>query len=284
MEPLSMIALGAAVGGAAGKIVERVWDSGENWLRHYFKGHHQSAQDKAKLNSLEFLNFLAYRVQALEEQSHENENFKNKVLTTMDNPQFSNLLQKALLASAKTDNEVKHKILARVVSERLSYDSEELVSLTSELACDAIQYLTPVQLKFLGLSTFILGVKPIMTRNLSKIELSTKYLHWVDHILSFYSPIDPLQVMDFLHMESVSCLRYDIFITKELKKVLSSRAPFLNEDDILYDDFIKNSNYGKELKKIWEQGMKNVTLSTSGLLIGTYVHNEVTNSGTEIAW
>ncbi len=29
MEPLSIIAIGAAVGGAAGKFVEKAWDSGE---------------------------------------------------------------------------------------------------------------------------------------------------------------------------------------------------------------------------------------------------------------
>lgn len=31
-DPLSLIAVGAAVGGAAGKFVEKAWDSGEKWL------------------------------------------------------------------------------------------------------------------------------------------------------------------------------------------------------------------------------------------------------------
>jgi hypothetical protein len=30
-DPVSMIALGAAIGGAAGKFVEKAWDSGEKW-------------------------------------------------------------------------------------------------------------------------------------------------------------------------------------------------------------------------------------------------------------
>ncbi|MGO9147025.1 MAG: hypothetical protein ACLQDF_11710 [Desulfomonilia bacterium] len=47
-EPISMIAVGAAIGGAAGKFVEKAWDSGEKWLSNYFENHRPKAQDKAK--------------------------------------------------------------------------------------------------------------------------------------------------------------------------------------------------------------------------------------------
>jgi hypothetical protein len=44
MEPLSIIAIGAAIGGAAGKFVEKAWDSGEKWIQTYFKNHNKASQ------------------------------------------------------------------------------------------------------------------------------------------------------------------------------------------------------------------------------------------------
>ena len=42
-DPLSLVALGAAVGGAAGKFVEKAWDSGEKWITSYFADHRPKA-------------------------------------------------------------------------------------------------------------------------------------------------------------------------------------------------------------------------------------------------
>ena len=58
-DPLSLIALSAAVGRAAGKFVEKAWDSGEKWIASYFANHHGKSQEKAKENSLSFLTDLA---------------------------------------------------------------------------------------------------------------------------------------------------------------------------------------------------------------------------------
>ena len=63
-DPLSLIALGAAIGGAAGKFVEKAWDSGEKWITSYFENHHEKSQEKAKQNTLSFLTDLAKRVES----------------------------------------------------------------------------------------------------------------------------------------------------------------------------------------------------------------------------
>ena len=54
-DPLSLVALGAAIGGAAGKFAEKAQDSGEKWLGTYFANHGIKAQKKARENSLAFL-------------------------------------------------------------------------------------------------------------------------------------------------------------------------------------------------------------------------------------
>jgi len=40
VDPTSII-IGAAIGGAAGKFVEKAWNLGEKWISSYFKTTHQ---------------------------------------------------------------------------------------------------------------------------------------------------------------------------------------------------------------------------------------------------
>ncbi len=47
-DPLSLVALGAAIGGGAGKFVEKAWDSGEKWIVSYFANHQEKAREKAE--------------------------------------------------------------------------------------------------------------------------------------------------------------------------------------------------------------------------------------------
>jgi hypothetical protein len=62
-DPLSLIALGAAVGGGAGKFVEKAWDSGEKWIVSYFSGHQKKAREKAEENSADFLKKLGETIE-----------------------------------------------------------------------------------------------------------------------------------------------------------------------------------------------------------------------------
>jgi len=87
-DPLSLVALGAAIGGAAGKFTEKAWDSGQRWLKTYFANHGKKAQLKAKENSLEFLKELAERVKKLEDEHVVNKRgewigVKSSMLTNM---------------------------------------------------------------------------------------------------------------------------------------------------------------------------------------------------------
>ena len=67
-DPLSLVAFGAAVGGAAGKFVEKAWDSGEKWITAYLSDHRPKAIAQAHENSADFLNELALRIKALEDR------------------------------------------------------------------------------------------------------------------------------------------------------------------------------------------------------------------------
>src|SRR5438094_9070456 len=105
-DPLSLIALGAAVGGAAGKFVEKAWDSGEKWLGTYFANHRQKAQETARANAAGFLNNVAHEIDV---RSRAGEIPAADLETAQDHPDFSAILQSALLTAAQTDDTDKQK-------------------------------------------------------------------------------------------------------------------------------------------------------------------------------
>lgn len=48
MDPVSITVTSAAIGGVAGKFVEKAWNFGEKWITEYFKNHGKEAQKRPK--------------------------------------------------------------------------------------------------------------------------------------------------------------------------------------------------------------------------------------------
>ncbi|HDM77501.1 MAG TPA: hypothetical protein ENG51_13690 [Deltaproteobacteria bacterium] len=268
-DPLSLVALGAAVGGAAGKFVEKAWDSGEKWIASYFANHHEKSQKKAKENTLSFLTELASRVEALE---------KNRVIpperisAAQEHPEFSVVLQKAMISASQTTNKEKHQLLARLVAERMKASPESMLALTSKMACDAISYTTPDQLKILGLVTNIMYI------GLASKLPKDKYLEYLQSRLSPFSSVRPTN-LDYVHLEALSCLKFEPFLTRDLKKILTDK----NQGEFDYDVF-KELPIGKNLIEIWENyRLKSTQLTSVGQMIGVMVSDQITGSVTDMS-
>ena len=283
MDPFSIKIIKVAVGEMSGKLVEKAWDFGKKWLANYFKDHHPKAKEKARENALKFLENLAQRVHQLEEEIKDNERIKQQIENALTDPDFSALLKDALITSSRTSNEEKRKILARIVSERLRCQSEGLVALTSTLACEAVKHLTSKQMRFLGATAFVYVLRPNQTpTEISPVQFSQWYINWLSNFLSLHLPIESLTQLDFLHLESVSCLKYEPFINRDLKKILTPSTKSI--DDWSFQDFVQNNPVGKQLYSLWQNGMQQTTLTTTGQLIGIYVHDELTKTRTIINW
>lgn len=271
MEPLSMIALGAAVGGAAGKFVEKAWDSGEKWLSSFFKDHGDNVKLEATNNSIDFLNELAERVKKIEESSIIP---KSQIETAQDHPDFSALLQKALLTSAQTSIKEKHILLARLVSERLKSKPETTLSLASKMACDAISYASITQIKLLGLLVNIYSIRPI---EFPPKEITTQtYQNYIENYLlnqvKYYLDLK-FTVLDIKHLESLSCLKTLSIISRDIHKLFS-------KDNFSFNiDAINNVQLKNYLKEIWKH-IEKIDLTTVGEIIGVYTSDIFTNKTT----
>jgi hypothetical protein len=284
MDPLSIVTISSAVGGLAGKLTEKAWDSGEKWLASYFKDHHPKAQEMAMQNSLEFLAEVAQRVHQLELEAKDDQKIKQQIESALEDPDFSALLKDALIASSRTDSEEKHKILARIVSERLYSQSEGLLALTSTLACNAVKHLTLKQIRLLGLITFVGHIRP------DEIPIGVRsenygrwYAEWLAARLSLHLPIELPRGIDFSHLESVSCIQYQMTIYWDLKKLLRPPSTEFGHS-WSFEDFIQNNEQGKQLNELWKSGVKHVKPTTTGYLIGIYVHDELGKERTIIDW
>ncbi len=264
VDPLSLVALGAAVGGAAGKFVEKAWDSGEKWITTYFADHRPKAIAQAQANSADFLNELATRVKSLEDRGSVS---KAEIESAQEHPDFSVALQKAMLTAAQTDDQQKHKLLARTLADRLGAKPEGMRAMASKIALDAIGYMTPGQLKLLGLIADLLYVNPT-----SPLPAQA-YRQWFE---SRFSPYTNLQFtnLDLLHLESLSCLKYTPIISRDLGAILKQK------NSGAYEPAMIESPLGVHIKSLWEQGLQAVDLSSVGQLVGVYVSDLLTGGNT----
>lgn len=263
-DPLSLIALGAAVGGAAGRFVEKAWDSGEKWITSYFADHRPKAIAQAQANSADFLNELAKRVKSLEDSGAVS---KEQIETAQEHPDFSVALQRAMLTAAQTEDPQKHQLLARTLAERLGAKPEGMRAMTSKIALDAIGYMTPAQLKLLGLIADLLYVNP-------NSPLPPRvYQQWFEARFSPYVAAS-FTNLDLLHLESLSCLKHTPIISRDLTESLARK------NSGAFDPVMLESPLGAHIKALWQQGLQSVDLSSVGQLIGVYVSDLLSGGNT----
>lgn len=286
MDPLTIATIAGAAGGVAGKLIEKSWDVGVKWLDAYFKDYHPKAQESAQQNTLDFLSELASRVRGIEETVKNIPDAKNRIEDALSDPDFSALLHEAMISSARTESTEKHKLLARVVSERLLAGQESLIALAGNLACDAIPHLSPKHLRCLGIMALVYFTRPDpFPLNIPPETFHDWWTKWLSDMLSPVMPIGTMTSIDYAHLVSVSCITYEYIGSRSLEEVLSSPVS-LEGPEFKWnaDKFFTDTGIGKELSELWKGGMEHAVPTSAGTLIGVYVHNLLTGTTTNIKW
>ena len=263
--------LGAAVGAGTSTLINRAWDSGEKWLATRFANHQERAREKAVDNALKFLRELGDRVAELERTNRVSE---QSLSAALESPDLSVTLQEAMLSAAQTEDRDKHHLLSRLIEERIKASPESLVSMTSKMACDVVSYITPSQLQTLDLAVNIMHISP--TEELTKSQA----MQWLQHRISPLIGVGP-KGLDYMHLESLSCMRVSSLISRDLSKLLRIKLG----DDFDFDEF-QSTQLGQDLKRIWEkEELQKCTLTTVGRLLGVMVSDQRLGDETDLkAW
>ena len=277
IDPAELAIFTIAGGAVTAKFVNEAWDLGKNWLNDYFLKHQPEAQEKAQENALAFLFEMGTRIQELEKQTEDNSFFKKRMEQSLSDPDFSALLQDALISSARTSSEEKHNLLAHVVSDRLLAEQESLKALATRRVVDVIPHISSKQLKFLGLMAVIMW-RIIPTNPPNEMKNSD----WADFIIKSTSPLIPTEEIvsiDYMHLVSVSCI-YRSVGSRKIDKFIKPPEELCS--DWKADILLKETDVGRKINQIWEDGMKRSYLTSIGGLVGIYVHDELTGTKTDL--
>lgn len=267
-EPITVAVTTAIATVASQKFLEKASDSGGKWLTDFFAHHLPASQRKAEANVESFLRELAQDLERLEK---ENVLSADQISSAQEHPDFSVLLQKAMLSAAQTDSEERHKLLSRLVSERIKAPSESLIASATKLACDAISDTTSDHLKMLGLINVINYLQP------PRVDTDEQVYNFFQMRLGAFREVRPRPI-DYDHLEALSCLTFERFDSKGLEECLTANC----SGRFNYEAFAK-SDLGKEILVIWENHrLKRAFSTTIGQLIGTMVIDEVTGVTTSL--
>jgi len=281
MDPVSIAAITGAVGGAAEKFVEKAWTLGEKWIAEYFKNHGKEAQEKARENALSFLNEVAESVKVIQDNTKNDPVTLEVINTSFKDPDFSAVLQRAIVTSSRTSSEDKHKILARLITERLLAKSEDMISLASSVAVEAISALKAKHLYVLGLSVLVEIIRPInLPNDLPQTRLNQVAREWwLKNLSPLIHKVEDLTDIDIRHLIGVNCIEYESFIGRDLTQILKSG---FGEWGV--EKFLSETEEGKKLKGYYDKYLEKMTLTSVGQLIGIYVKDQVTGIRTTINW
>jgi hypothetical protein len=263
-DPLSLIALGAGIGGVAGKVAEKAWDTGERWLAAKFGEHSEVARLRARENAAAFMLDLAERLRSLETNGRLD---GGRAAAEQQHPQFSTTLQGALLRAAQTENREKHQLLAELIAQRLVSESESLITLASQMAVDAIALATPRQLRLLALCSFLEEVRPR--------DPVDDHCLWLDVCLRPFEDLWFYKI-DAMHLAALSCVLFDQTSQKGLDVSLGFK--FLRFEDGM---FAKSAGY-EWLTSLWTEGLAGVQLTSVGSLVGALAYDRLTGAHTGI--
>jgi len=188
-----------------------------------------------------------------------------------------------MLASARTSSSEKHRLLARVVSERLLAGTESLAHLAGNMAVGAIPYLSSKHLRSLGVLTVVSMLKPAhIPAKLPASGLQLWYGSWLERTLSPLLPIGSMTYGDYTHLESVSCILYLPFWSRPLQQLLLPPGDLAASWDS--QRFLEQSEVGKHLAAFWESGMKHARSTSVGKLIGVHTKDLLTGRQTVTLW
>lgn len=263
--------LSGAVGGGAGKFVEKAVDVGSKWLDNYMENHQPKARENAALNVGEFMKVLDEFASNLGASDGATRKLMDEAL---DKPDFSVLMKQAVLGAAVTDDPSKHDILARLVASRLTTTAESQYALAARLAVEAVPVLAPNQLKILAFFAICFNMRPPQRLAAGRPE---SFAEWLLPRLEPFRGLD-VQAIDVDHLAATSCVQVSLLDRPGLMSVIQIPIGYWQ------DQFkLESSDVFCHLANLWNDHLFSIIPTSVGTLIGMQVSNSLLNRSTDFS-
>ena len=242
-----------------------VFKCAQNWISIKFLDHPQEAIDAANRNFDDFRGQVNISLGGFQQI----EGFEEKMEHAAADPDYTTLLQEAALGAARTNSVQKHKLLARLVTNRLAAEPDSLRTLAAHMACNAVPQLSPKHLRFLAFMTVVYAREhPQDILGASDEETIKNGLEWLLKELSSLMPIERMSSFDYTHLSAASCITFGHNI--DLLDVLQQRFGVKQMSRAWIE------HYGKELSQVWvEHKVGTAYLTPAGALVGICVRDAI---------
>ena len=278
------VVLTAALSSSTTLFVSGIARTGYRWFVQRFRGHQPEAWEKALENAECFLKELTTRVDKLEKAAQSDSRTSSRIERAMSDPDFSVVMQKALMSAARSSSQERHRLLARLLGERLLAGEESLELYASDIACDVLPRLSGKHVRCLALVALLFRIGP--GRDLDNVpdsEIDAAWTHWLECHIAAVLPREPATWFDCAHLDSLGCISLRLAKMNSLDKLLSREARKKPRGDTW--EHLKATELGRRLVESWDKtNLSSSEPTPAGLLIGTRAHDLLAGSESEMNW
>jgi hypothetical protein len=308
MEPVSLVlttaALASAVGGAASKWAELVWEvAARRWVEKDVDGDPDESRAKAVEQAQALLAQLALEVARLAARVGDDADFCARVDGALRDPNFVATLKSSVITGSRTADPTKRDVLARAVSERLVAEQDSLPALAATLAVEVTPKLSAEHIRVLALLAVIHVVHPrgipipakappgVDSHGIGPDEATAleAYAPWLTSAIEAVLPAQPVSEPDLAHLVSTACIIRERGVVRDIQEVISPsrRMTTLAATGRLLEPIrrIRVQHRGTHFSVLWgENGLQSATLTPAGMLIGTAAYGSLIGAETPLDW
>ncbi len=204
---------------------------------------------------------------------------QDKLESIVLEPNFKTFFEKTILLASQTKFEDKHKLLGRLLLERMQNDTDDYFSLVAPQIVDILSSFNKKHLNTLAIAILLDGYRPGIKRGIDLKHPDTSYAgtYWRERLINFRDNMSTFNRFDMMYIIAQRCLYSDpVFGGRSVDSVLKSG--FGNWD---YKDFSNTEEYKilKMLNDVLDCTTKTTTL---GYTIGVMMHDIVFGTHTDM--
>lgn len=266
--------------GVAGSFITVIAKQGTEWLIELVASQSEAVQKKSLMNTQNFLERLAKRVESLEKELPPDR--KEIFVEALGHPGSSLLMRKAFVTAAATENDDRHEILSELIAQRLSAGAEDMIALVGSASCDVVSALSSRQIRLLGVMASLLFLKPIETpRHVDQETYDADLIAYLKPLVKLSDGLEKVTPLDINHLAGLSCV---VLLNHERNLGVVIASKFGQRSMYPTMEKVKCELWWPNIKHVWDLGIRFLSLTSTGSLIGTLYYDSETKTRSRLDW